>query len=106
MGTAAAGTPSSGKAKFAPQRSPEHPGTSHMSIVDDKGVVVSMTTTVEAPFGSEMMVGGFILDNQLTYFSLEPTIDGKPVANAAGPGKHPLSSMAPVIVLDAQGRFK
>jgi gamma-glutamyltranspeptidase/glutathione hydrolase len=105
MGTVAAGTPPSGKAKFAPQTSPEHPGTSHMSIVDDHGEVVSMTTTVEAPFGSEMMVKGFILDNQLTDFSFEPVHDGKPVANAAGPGKHPLSAMSPTIVLGPNGKF-
>ncbi len=48
MGTALAGNPPGSKAGHAPQRSPEHAGTSHMSIVDDKGVVVSMTTTVEA----------------------------------------------------------
>ncbi len=77
-----------------------------MSIVDDNGQVVSMTTTVEAPFGSEMMVGGFILDNQLTDFSFEPMHDGKPVANAPAPGKHPLSSMSPTIVLGPDGRFK
>jgi gamma-glutamyltranspeptidase/glutathione hydrolase len=106
MGTAAPGTPTDGKAKFAPQRSPEHPGTSHMSIVDNRGQVVSMTTTVEAPFGSEMMVKGFILDNQLTDFSFEPTRDGKPVANAPAPGKHPLSAMSPTIVLGPDGTFK
>jgi gamma-glutamyltranspeptidase/glutathione hydrolase len=93
------------EAKFAPQRSPEHPGTSHMSIVDNRGIVVSMTTTVEAPMGSEMMAGGFILDNQLTDFSFDPVRDGKPVANAPGPGKRPLSAMSPVIVLGADGRF-
>ena len=65
-----------------------------------------MTTTVEAPMGSEMMVKGFILDNQLTDFSFEPTRDGKPVANAAGPGKHPLSAMSPTIVLGPDGKFK
>ncbi len=106
MGAALPGNPPGSKADHAPQRTPEHPGTSHMSIVDDKGVVVSMTTTVEAPFGSEMMVNGFILDNQLTDFSFEPEHDGKPVANAPGPGKHPLSSMSPTIVLDQQGKFK
>jgi gamma-glutamyltranspeptidase/glutathione hydrolase len=106
MGAAQPGTPPQSKAKFAPQRSPEHHGTSHMSIVDDRGVVVSMTTTVEAPMGSEMMVGGFILDNQLTDFSFEPTRDGKPVANAPAPGKRPLSAMSPTIVLGADGKFK
>jgi gamma-glutamyltranspeptidase/glutathione hydrolase len=102
MGTASPGLSES----FAPQRSPEHPGTSHMSIVDDNGEVVSMTTTVEAPFGSEMMVKGFVLDNQLTDFSLDPTRDGKPVANAPAPGKHPLSAMSPTIVLGPDGRFE
>jgi gamma-glutamyltranspeptidase/glutathione hydrolase len=106
MGAAAAGAPPASRKKFAPQKSPEHPGTSHMSIVDDNGEVVSMTTTVEAPFGSEMMVGGFILDNQLTDFSLDPARGGKPVANAPAPGKRPLSSMSPTIVLGPDGRFK
>ncbi len=46
------------------------PGTSHMSI-DGRGEVISMTTTVEYIFGSEMMAKGFFL-NQLTDFSLEP----------------------------------
>jgi gamma-glutamyltranspeptidase / glutathione hydrolase len=91
---------------FAPQRSAEHAGTSHMSIVDDNGEVVSMTTTVEAPFGSEMVVKGFVLDNQLTDFSLDPMRDGKPVANAPAAGKHPLSAMSPTIVLGPDGRFK
>jgi len=106
MGEASPGNPPASPAKHAPQRNPEHPGTSHMSIVDDKGVVVSMTTTVEAPMGSEMMVGGFILNNQLTDFSFEPERDGKPVANAPAPGKHPLSSMSPVIVLGRDGKFE
>jgi gamma-glutamyltranspeptidase/glutathione hydrolase len=106
MGQAMPGAPPLSRKAFAPQKSPEHPGTSHMSIVDDTGEVVSMTTTVEAPFGSEMMVGGFILDNQLTDFSLDPALGGKPVANAPAPGKHPLSSMSPSIVLGPDGRFK
>ena len=104
MGTAAPGAVAT--ETFAPQRSPEHPGTSHMSIVDNRGQVVSMTTTVEAPMGSAMMAMGFILDNQLTDFSFDPVRDGKPVANAAGPGKRPLSAMSPTIVLDAKGNFK
>ncbi len=106
MGQAMPGTPPLARADHAPQRSPEHAGTSHMSIVDDRGLVVSMTTTVEAPFGAQMMVKGFVLDNQLTDFSFDPVRDGKPVANAAGPGKHPLSAMAPTIVLGPDGRFR
>ncbi|MBI1328763.1 MAG: gamma-glutamyltransferase [Alphaproteobacteria bacterium] len=108
MGTAAAGTPPVRGASldFAPQRTPQLPGTSHMSIVDDKGMVVSMTTTVEFVFGSEMMARGFFLNNQLTDFSFEPEIDGKPVANRPEAGKRPLSAMSPTIVFNPDGSFK
>jgi gamma-glutamyltranspeptidase/glutathione hydrolase len=58
-------------------------GTTHFSIVDARGNVVSMTTTVESIFGSGRMVGGFFLNNQLTDFSFAPlTPDGRPAANA------------------------
>jgi len=40
---------------------PDSPGTSHFTIVDKDGLTVSMTTTVEAPFGSQRMAGGFML---------------------------------------------
>ncbi len=63
-----------------------------------------MTTSVEGPFGSNLMAGGFILNNQLTDFSFLPKKDGKPVANAPAPGKRPRSSMAPTIVFDQKGR--
>jgi gamma-glutamyltranspeptidase / glutathione hydrolase len=106
MGTAVAGTPPSGKSQFAPQRTPQLPGTSHLSVVDDSGEVVSMTTTVEFVFGSEMMAKGFFLNNQLTDFSFEPTVDGKPVANAPAAGKRPMSAMSPTIVFGPDGKFK
>ncbi|HKT86585.1 MAG TPA: gamma-glutamyltransferase [Novosphingobium sp.] len=81
-------------------------GTSHFVIVDARGNVVSMTTTVESIFGSGRMAGGFFLNNQLTDFSFSPTAaDGTPAANAPAPGKRPRSSMAPVIVLTPEGRF-
>jgi gamma-glutamyltranspeptidase/glutathione hydrolase len=106
MGQAAPGTPPSSTRKFAPQRSPERHGTSQISVVDDRGIVVSMTTTVEAPMGSEMMVKGFILDNELTDFSFEPVRDGRPVTNAPAPRKRPLSSMTPTIVLGPDGKLR
>jgi gamma-glutamyltranspeptidase/glutathione hydrolase len=68
-------------------------GTSHFSIVDARGDIVSMTTTVEAAFGSRIMVRGFLLNNQLTDFDFMPG-----GANAVAPGKRPRSSMAPAIV--------
>jgi len=106
MGAAEPGTPPMPRSGLAPQREHELAGTSHMSIVDDAGRVVSMTTTVEFMLGSEMMVKGFFLNNELTDFSFVPTRDGKPVANAPAPGKRPMSSMAPTIVLDSDGRFR
>ncbi|MGV0719017.1 gamma-glutamyltransferase family protein [Mycolicibacterium sp. XJ662] len=79
---------------------PEH-GTSHISIVDAEGNAASLTTTVEAQFGSFHMVDGFILNNQLTDFSAEPTgPDGVPIANRVQPGKRPRSTMAPTLVFD------
>ena len=84
---------------FAPDKSLELPSTSHFSIADGDGNVVSMTTTIENGFGSRLMVGGFLLNNELTDFSFIPEVDGKPVANAIEPEKRPRSSMAPTIVM-------
>ncbi len=107
MGEATAGNPPTDHADlYAPERSRQLPGTSHMSIVDDNGQVVSMTTTVEYVFGSEMMAKGFFLNNQLTDFSFDPTLDGKPVANAPEPGKRPMSAMSPTIAFNKDGSFK
>jgi gamma-glutamyltranspeptidase/glutathione hydrolase len=79
------------------------PGTSHLSVVDFEGNAVSFTNTIESPFGSYHWASGFLLNNELTDFSLKPTANGKPVANAPGPGKRPRSSMSPTIVLDDKG---
>ncbi|HEY1615956.1 MAG TPA: gamma-glutamyltransferase [Rhizomicrobium sp.] len=106
MGMAAAGEPPRSHASLAPQTSPQLPGTSHLSIVDDHGEAVSMTTTIEYTFGAEMMAKGFFLNNELTDFSFEPERNGKPVANAPGPGKRPMSAMSPTIVFDRKGNFK
>jgi gamma-glutamyltranspeptidase/glutathione hydrolase len=81
-------------------------GTTHLVIVDDSGNVLSMTTTVESIFGSGRMVDGFFLNNQLTDFSFSPQdTDGRPAANAVGPGKQPRSAMSPTIVFDRDGHF-
>jgi gamma-glutamyltranspeptidase / glutathione hydrolase len=79
------------------------PGTTHLSIVDFDGNAVSLTATVEGAFGSSRWTNGFVLNNQLTDFTRPPTVGGKPVANAPGPGKRPRSSMSPTIVFDRQG---
>jgi gamma-glutamyltranspeptidase/glutathione hydrolase len=105
MGTAQPGNPPEQHAEYAPQVSPENHGTSHMTIVDDAGEVIAMTTSVETVFGSEVMAKGFILNNTLTDFSFQPVIDGMPTANAPAPGKRPLSAMSPTIVFDKNGKF-
>lgn len=84
---------------FAPDNSLELPSTSHFSIVDGDGNVVSMTTTIENGFGSRLMTNGFLLNNELTDFSFVPEFEGKPVANSIEPGKRPRSSMSPTIVM-------
>jgi gamma-glutamyltranspeptidase/glutathione hydrolase len=83
----------------------EAAGTSHFVVSDASGKVVSMTTTVETYFGSGRTVGGFVLNNQMTDFSLNPRDGERPAANAVAGGKRPRSSMAPIVVLDPQGRF-
>ena len=90
--------------RLADDRSYELPSTSHFSVRDAYGNVVSMTTSVEFAFGSHIVAGGMILNNQLTDFSREPSADGTPIANAPAPGKRPRSSMTPVIVLDEAER--
>jgi gamma-glutamyltranspeptidase/glutathione hydrolase len=105
MGTAVAGNPPQKHAALSPQVSPVLHGTSHMTIVDDAGEVVAMTTSVESVFGANIMTKGFMLNNTLTDFSFQPVRDGKPVANAPAPGKLPLSAMSPTIVFDKKGGF-
>ena len=108
MGAAPAGTPpmkTGENLDYAPMRPQIEMGTSHLAVVDDSGEAVSMTTSVEAGFGAEISAGGFLLNNQLTDFSFAPVIDGKPVANAPGPGKRPLSAMSPVIIFGPDGKF-
>lgn len=108
MGQVAAGTPPQRGARaidYAPHRTNTLRGTSHMAIVDGSGQVVSMTSSVQDAFGAQIRAAGFVLNNELTDFSREPRVKGKPVANAPGAGKRPLSAMSPTIVFDPQGRF-
>jgi gamma-glutamyltranspeptidase/glutathione hydrolase len=92
--------------EFAAGTPSERPSTSHFSIVDRYGDAVGMTTSVQGAFGSQLMVGGFILNNQLTDFDYVPEAGGKPVANRVEGGKRPLSSMAPTMLLDERGRLR
>lgn len=87
--------------------------TSHISIRDREGNLVSYTTTIEHIFGSGMVVRdwGFLLNNELTDFDAEPWFDidvpedmrGRLKPNAPSPEKRPRSSMCPVLVFSKGG---
>ncbi|MCA1928785.1 gamma-glutamyltransferase [Rheinheimera sp.] len=81
----------------------EFANTSHLSVVDAKGNAVSMTTSIENAFGSGIFVNGYLLNNQLTDFSLQAKVDGYWVANRVEAKKRPRSSMAPMMVFDKDG---
>ena len=79
--------------------------TSHFSVLDTHGNAISMTSSIEMPFGSRLMVDGFLLNNQLTDFRFDPrAANGRLHPNRVQPGKRPLSSMSPVIALDADNQ--
>lgn len=104
MGTAQPGDVSPGS-RLADGNAPEVPSTTHLSIVDREGNAVALTSSIEAAFGSRLMVDGFLLNNELTDFSLLAEREGRFVANRAEPGKRPLSSMSPTLVFAPDGRL-
>ena len=90
----------------------EGPSTTHFSIVDASGNAVSYTTTINSLYGNAVTVrgAGFLLNDEMDDFTTVPgasnqsgSVDGR--ANAIVPGKRPLSSMAPTIVLDPKDRL-
>jgi gamma-glutamyltranspeptidase / glutathione hydrolase len=93
--------------KTAGQRKPESHDTTHYSVVDAEGNAVSVTTTLNDAFGSRVTSGtlGFLLNDEMDDFAVKigsPNIYGliQGPANAIAPGKRPLSSMTPTIVLE------
>jgi gamma-glutamyltranspeptidase/glutathione hydrolase len=83
---------------------PEH--TTHYSVVDADGDAVTVTTTLNDTFGSHVTAAGlgFLLNDEMDDFSSKPGVPNmfgliQGPANAIGPGKRPLSSMVPTIVL-------
>lgn len=96
--------PGVARRSFGIDQTREIAGTSHVSVLDDAGNAVSMTTTIEGAFGSHLWAAGFLLNNELTDFSFMPVDEhGTPVANAVAGGKRPRSSMAPTLVFDKNG---
>jgi gamma-glutamyltranspeptidase/glutathione hydrolase len=89
------------KTGLAPMPAQVEHGTSHISIVDGYGNALALTTTIEDQFGARQMVKGFLLNNDLTDFSFEPSdVQGHPIVNRVQPGKRPRSSMAPTLVFE------
>lgn len=94
------GTPPQDQASlWTPDTDQERPGTTHIVIKDRYGNMISYTSSIETGFGSRVMTGGFLLNNELTDFSRAPERDGVAIANRVEGGKRPRSSMAPTIVL-------
>jgi len=92
-------------AMWAPDTTEEAAGTTHLSVIDANGNAVSMTATVEAPFGSSRWAAGFLLNNEMTDFAREVPADGTRVANAITPGRRPRSSMSPSMIFDSEGEL-
>jgi gamma-glutamyltranspeptidase / glutathione hydrolase len=89
-----------------PATQAEHPHTTHYSVVDPEGNAVAVTTTINDWFGSRVTAEGlgFLLNDEMDDFSSAPGVpnsDGliQGEANSIGPGKRPLSSMTPTIVV-------
>lgn len=83
----------------------ESPETTHLSIVDAKRNAVSLTYTLEAGYGSKIVVpgGGFLLNNEMGDFNAAPGLTDErgligTTPNLARPGKRMLSSMSPTII--------
>ena len=82
-------------------------GTTHLSVIDAEGNAVALTTTVNLGFGAKLVAGktGIVLNDQMDDFAVQPGVPNGfgligSAQNAIAPGKRPLSSMTPVVVLD------
>ena len=105
LATVSAGLPP-GAARTVAAVSGEVPGTSHMVATDRFGNVASLTSTIEAPWGSGLTVDGYYLNNEMTDFSIGPQAGGALVANRVEGGKRPLSSMSPTIAYGPDGKVR
>jgi gamma-glutamyltranspeptidase/glutathione hydrolase len=98
-----------GMPNLAVQVDDEGRNTTHFSIVDRDGNIVTWTSTIESAWGTGLMVPGFgfMLNNELTDFNRVPAFNPdpnnfNPGANDVAPGKRPRSSMAPTIIFDGK----
>ena len=83
-----------------PAGRPAAGNTTHLSVVDADGLAVSMTHTITNFWGSGQEVGGFFVNDHLIRFGST----GRTEANEPGPGRRPVSYMAPAVLLDDQQR--
>jgi gamma-glutamyltranspeptidase / glutathione hydrolase len=86
---------------------PESPDTTHYSVVDREGNAVAVTTTLNDDFGSHVASAslGLLLNDEMDDFASKPGVANmfglvQGPANAIAPGKRPLSSMTPTIILE------
>jgi gamma-glutamyltranspeptidase/glutathione hydrolase len=102
------------RATPSPELLPAHEGahTTHLSVIDAQGNAVALTTTVNVPFGSCVVVPGtgILLDDEMDDFEVAPGVPNAyglvgSGANAPAAGKTPLSSMAPTLVFGPDGRL-
>ncbi len=87
---------------------PRDHGTSHLCVVDAEGNVAAVTTTVNLPFGARYTAAGIVMNDEMDDFASAPgraNAFGLPggEANLPEPGKRPVSSMSPTIVLGPDG---
>lgn len=106
MVSVAPGQPAGSSQGQADTVTPDVPSTSHFVAIDRQGRAATLTSTIEGPFGSGLVVNGYFLNNELTDFSMVPHKDGQPVANRVEAGKRPLSSMSPTLVYNADGSLR
>lgn len=106
LGIVSPGTPPGARLAFAKADPQEENGTTHFVSVDRWGNAASYTSTIEGPFGSGLMVGGYYLNNELTDFNIVPDKDGKPTANRVEAGKRPRSSMSPTLIYGPDGKLR
>jgi gamma-glutamyltranspeptidase/glutathione hydrolase len=91
----------------------EKPDTTHLSVIDEEGNAVAMTTTINGSFGSCVVAKGtgVVLNDEMDDFSVAPGVPNLfgvrgGTENAPGPGKVPLSSMSPTLVFDPDGELR
>ena len=79
----------------------EHTDTTHFSVADAAGNMAAVTQTINLAFGAKVAVPGrgFVLNDEMGDFSADPDSP-----NAIAPGKTPLSSMSPTVILDPDGK--